>query len=115
MDDSEYFAVGNAYTQSLFSADLSLRVNAGQAWLSARNVVTEDFWKEADFGQERSRMVGVVKSKRIVEGTRIGGTSRVVDYEVEIGGRKVDLKFVVALYPREKKFEGLKRLSVNGV
>jgi len=118
MDDAEYFAAGSgAYTNGLFLADWRLGVSAGEAWSRARGTVMKHFLVEGESSEERIDSVGILKSDRMIEGTWMGGGfGMVVAYDIEIGGRRVELRFVVALYPREKKFEGLKpRLSMNRV
>jgi len=96
-------------------ASYELRRRDGEGWCGAREVIMRDFLREGKVGHGAE--IGKISSERLVGKTALGGNrGRVVEYELEIGGRKVELRFVLVLYPREKRFEGLRpRLTVNGV
>jgi len=125
MLDCDYFHVGNCYTQGLFSADWKIRVTAGKHWNAAKAAVMKYLLDRTDGGEgvvmmdgmERSDdVVGAVVRTRAREETWMGSGSRcVTEYEVEIGGRMIDLRFAMGLYPRESHYERLKpKMSMNG-
>lgn len=124
MHDSQYFSDENRQTQGLFAADGRIRVKAFSDWNDARNGVIGSFRQqeeEADGnggddvmdvnGEDGDdRFVGCLKGNKTVEEPWLGSNEGLgTIYEVVVEKRVIELRFVTALYPRERIFESLNR------
>lgn len=124
MHDSQYFSDENRQTQGLFAADCRIRVKAFSDWNDARNGVIGSFKQQeeeadgngghdvvdVDGEDGDDKFVGWLKGNKTVEEPWLGSNEGLgTVYEVVVEKRVIELRFVTALYPRERIFESLIR------